>query len=71
MMRLSRGAVLNCLLASPDAVEAVNEIMEGFAVCGLVGGQGDKKLLGYDVADRPGVGGGTVEGSGWSVCGGA
>jgi hypothetical protein len=28
-MRLSRGALLNCILARPDAVEAVNE-MEGF-----------------------------------------
>jgi hypothetical protein len=30
VMRLTRGALLNCLLARPDAVEAVNE-MEGFA----------------------------------------
>ena len=29
MLRLSRGALLNCILARPDAGEAVNEI-EGF-----------------------------------------
>ena len=44
VLRLSRGALLNCILARPDAVEAVNEkLMEGF--CGLVGGQGDKNCL--------------------------
>jgi hypothetical protein len=65
---------------SPDAIpEYVSELKamdsspsadERGGLRGVRGRFGDKKLLGYDVAD-PGVGGGTVECSGWPVGGGA